>query len=78
MRKKTGRCQTCQHWVRSDGTDAEYHGEWSGHCASIKFLYTGDGKKMDRDGFEYYDAECYSAGFYTAEDFGCVHWIPKS
>ena len=65
-RKKS--CGSCRYWTR--GKDECY----GGVCSNDKFVERDDTPK---DGLSYWDYECYSAGFNTGEDFGCIHWTPR-
>ena len=62
-------CQNCVNWERIN--DKSVFGE----CNCDNFVYTG---KIDppvkNDILTYWDCECYSAGFETGENFGCVHF----
>ena len=72
-------CKNCKHWKRmTDAFDVSYHGPAAGNCLSHKFVYSPQDNKVPADGLEYYDAESYSAGFYTGENFGCIHWAARA
>lgn len=60
------RCKTCISFT--------YDTQDKGSCNNLKFLYTGQGGKIDIDGFEYWDCESCSAGFRVGINFGCIHW----
>lgn len=68
------RCGDCVFWKRN--TD-KFIPDYMGDCSCPKFVYTGREDNYPRDGLEYCDYECYSAGFRTGEDFGCVHFKAK-
>lgn len=70
-------CGSCKHWKRvSEPFDIEYHGAHTGTCKSKSFVYQQRGE-VPVNGLAYYDYESYSAGFYTGEAFGCIHWKKK-
>lgn len=62
-------CKTCRFWKRSK----DEHEPWEGFCGHVKFVYD---EPLPKDGLKYWDYERYSAGFYTGEDFGCIHHSP--
>ena len=67
-------CGSCTHWKRvSESFDIKYHGAHTGECKSENFVYQQHGE-VPVNGLAYYDCEGYSAGFYTGEAFGCIHW----
>ena len=73
-KRQVARCKTCKHWTRcTRDFDKKFHGVHSGECSSNAFEYTGDGGFTPKDGLAYWDADSYRAGFYTGENFGCVH-----
>ena len=68
-------CDTCKHWRRVERPfDVEHHGKHAGECNSDAFEYKDAGGEVPHKGLAYWDYEGYSAGFMTAEDFGCVNW----
>lgn len=60
------RCKDCKYWNSESKT-----------CSNDKFIYSDTVKDLPDDGLLYYDYECYSAGFYTGENFGCIHGEDK-
>lgn len=63
-----GTCKDCKYWTR------RFDPRWAGICDCSKFAYSGGGERKEKDGLFYWDAEGYSAGFNTGEDFGCIHF----
>lgn len=63
-------CKECKFWKRVEKEDREFHGQYAGECSCDKFVY---GQSAPKDGLEYWDSESYCAGFFTGEDFGCIH-----
>jgi len=71
-------CKDCKYWERSN---KDYFDNNYGDCNNEdKFFYgspyKGEGE-FSSDLMFYYDYEGYSAGFYTGQDFGCIHFKPK-
>lgn len=62
-------CKNCRHWERNEQT-------LEGRCESEKFVYQ-EAEQNSSDHLVYWDYESYSAGFRTAENFGCIHFQKK-
>ena len=63
------RCKFCFYWKRDRGDTVQ------GNCSNKKFVYD---EATPIDGLRVWDYECYSAWFGTGEDFGCIHFKPRS
>jgi len=67
-------CKNCKWWKRLEGKIYPGH---TGDCNCEKWVEADGYVVCPIDGVEYWDFEGYSAGFYTGEDFGCIHWEVK-
>lgn len=69
------KCSDCKHWERyTDKSIIKSRGEHSGECDSDKFVNLEWADKSITDQLMYWDYESYAAGFFTGENFGCIHF----
>ena len=66
-------CKNCKHW-RQINYHLKDKPKNYGTCDCDAFVYTGDGDTTPDNGLGYWDAEAYTAGFTTGQEFGCIHW----
>ena len=74
-----GRCKDCDFWKAK--TKSGHYGLFFknyrglGKCSCKKFIqFSRFQDPCDPEGFYFYDYEEYKAGFYPADNFGCIHF----
>jgi hypothetical protein len=82
-----GRCATCRHWDRSEGSDPTPIGWYDqdefpappspyGVCGLTAYYWDGKYRHPSSKALSV-DGEGYRAELATLPDFGCVQWEPK-
>jgi len=69
--KMIGKCSSCKHWEMFYDDRPGF-----GACRNNKFKWEVDtyDKPLQGDELIYWDDEGLRAGFYTGQDFGCIHF----
>jgi hypothetical protein len=63
-------CKNCKYFSQGDYNKI-------GFCANEHFVYETLAKDTPINGLSYWDYECYAAGFYVGEEFGCIHFCDE-
>jgi len=71
-------CKNCAFFVKALDPKSKYSYENENKCISPKFVYVTYNGETPIDGLGYWDAECWKAGFYVGENFGCIHFNKRS
>ena len=78
-----GLCKDCDFWAALTEPEHDYllfeNYEGLGKCSCQKFIYFDRFQgPCEHNGFYYFDFEEYKAGFYSADEFGCIHFKARS
>lgn len=70
------KCRDCIFWSKNEQTEQRSI-PVDGGCSNDNFINAAD-KRRRINTLNYWDNECYEAGFSTGPEFGCIHFKKRT